>query len=230
MGRAWSHHGSKRRRCGYLTFLTFDLAGEYVTMNKILRLPVALVIMISFSFLNSARGAEEPEAQGPSDRKIQLAGGALTLEAPKSWEKKKPRFNIIEYEFSAKGPDEESAAARITIMGAGGSLKANVDRWKSQFRQVTSAKQTESKIGGQTVHLIDIKGVYRDRAGGPFSGGKEKLLPDYRMLGAIVVTDGKGQYFIKIIGPEKTLAKQDKELEAALKTMKLDPSKKPTDR
>ena len=102
MGRAWSHHGSKRRRCGYLTFLTFDLAGEYVTMNKILRLQVALVIMVSFSFLNSARGAEEPEAQGPSDRKIQLAGGALTLEAPKSWEKKKPRFNIIEYEFIAK--------------------------------------------------------------------------------------------------------------------------------
>ena len=120
MGLARSHHRSKRRRCGYLTFLTFDFAGEYATMNKILRLQVALVVMISFSFLNSARGAEEPEAQGPSDRKIQLAGGALTLEAPKSWEKKKPRFNIIEYEFSAKGPNEESAAARITARCSSG--------------------------------------------------------------------------------------------------------------
>ncbi len=158
--------------------------------------------------------AEEQPAE------IRLAEGALTMIAPKEWKKKEPRFRIIQYEFSIAGPDEKTPAARVTIMGAGGSVTANVDRWKAQFKQVTKSDQETEKNGEVQVHLIDIRGTYRERAGGPFSGAPEKLRPDYRMLGAIIVTPGKGQYFIKIIGPEKTLAKQDDALKAMLKKMK----------
>ena len=150
-------------------------------------------------------------ADGPAEAKskgtvIRLAGGALTMKAPSTWKSKKPRFRIIEYEFVGPRVEGDEADARITIMGAGGSVAANIDRWKAQFRKVRSAKQEQKKVGGAVVHLVDIRGVFRDRRGGPFSGAPEKLLSGYRMLGAIIVTPKQGRYFVKMYGPEKTVA------------------------
>ncbi len=151
---------------------------------------------------------------------IRLAGGALTMKAPKSWKKKDPRFRIIQYEFAIASSDGKTAPARVTIMGAGGSIRANIDRWKSQFAKLSRSGESAFKVGKVAVTLVDLEGTFRERSGGPFSGAPEKLRTDYQMLGAIIVTPDKGQYFIKIIGPKATLAKQDDALKNMLKAMK----------
>ncbi len=151
---------------------------------------------------------------------IRLAGGALTMKAPTSWKKKEPRFRIIQYEFAIASSDGKTAPARVTVMGAGGSIKANIDRWKSQFAKLSRSGESAFKVGKVEVTLVDLEGTFRERSGGPFSGAPEKLRTDYRMLGAIIVTPNKGQYFIKIIGPKATLAKQDDALKNMLKAMK----------
>lgn len=159
-------------------------------------------------------------AADDSGTAIRLAGGALTMNAPKSWKKKEPRFRIIQYEFAIASSDGKAAPARVTIMGAGGSIKANIDRWKAQFAKLSRSGESAFKVGKVDVTLIDLEGTFRERSGGPFSGAPEKLRTDYRMLGAIIVTPNKGQYFIKITGPQATLAKQDEALKTMLKTMK----------
>ena len=73
----------------------------------------------------------------------------------------------------------------MTVMGAGGSLEANIDRWYQQFSQPDGsntkerAKIEKREIAGQEVTVVDLSGTYMDRAG-PMAPAIER--PDYRML------------------------------------------------
>jgi hypothetical protein len=102
----------------------------------------------------------------------------------------------------------------MTVMGAGGSVQANIDRWYGQFAQPdggdTKAKATTKtlKLAGSTVTMVDVSGTYKDMPGGPFAGGKTVERPDYRMLAAIVETADAGSHFLKFYGPAATVAKE----------------------
>lgn len=140
--------------------------------------------------------------------KISLGDGQVTFMAPAEWKKVQPKSTIIDYEFTAPADAlEGDEKARITIMGAGGSLDANIDRWYGQFEQPDGkstkerAKLDKFTVDGLTVHWVDVSGSFKDTmGGGPFSGGKTVLRKDYRMLGAIIVSKQQGQYFIKMTG------------------------------
>ena len=155
---------------------------------------------------------------------ISLADGKISLPVPGQWERKQPRTRIVEHEFAAKGP-EGSKAARVTIMGAGGGVEANIDRWKGQFRTANGgaveAKVEKAKVGESDVHIVEISGTYMDRPGGPFAGGKVVPRPGHRMLGAIIVTPKSGHYFIKVLGEEKTVAENRKALKDMLGELKV---------
>lgn len=147
--------------------------------------------------------------------KIELADGKIIMTAPPEWKKIKPKSNIVQYEFSAPADAlEGDEKARITIMGAGGSVDANIERWYGQFEQ-PDGKSTKDKaktekfdVDGLTVHWVDIPGSFKDTmGGGPFSGGKTVLREDYRMLGAIIVAKDQGQYFIKMTGHKDVVEK-----------------------
>jgi hypothetical protein len=101
----------------------------------------------------------------------------------------------------------------MTVMGAGGTVAANVERWLGQFSQPDGSPTKDKavtktlKLAGCTVTLVDIPGTYKDMPGGPFAGGKSVDRPNYRMLAAIVETAGQGSYFLKFYGPAATVAK-----------------------
>ena len=100
----------------------------------------------------------------------------------------------------------------MTVMGAGGTVAANIDRWCGQFAQPdgsnTKDKTTTKslKVAGCTVTIVDIPGTYKDMPGGPFAGGEAVERPDYRMLAAIIETPAAGNYFLKFYGPAATVA------------------------
>jgi hypothetical protein len=149
-------------------------------------------------------------AEGPASRAFTIADGTLSLEAPEGWERVQPKSAMIETEFSIP-PVKGSGPGRMTVMGAGGSVEANVDRWYGQFSQpdgsATKDKATmkKVKIAGSSVTLVDVSGTYKDMPGGPFAGGKAIERPGYRMLAAIVETSGAGNYFLKFYGPAATV-------------------------
>ena len=63
-----------------------------------------------------------------------IAGGGLSLNAPAGFQRVRPKSGMVETEFAI--PSEgDSPAGRMTVMGAGGSVQANVDRWAGQFSQ-----------------------------------------------------------------------------------------------
>jgi hypothetical protein len=154
------------------------------------------------------------------DRVIKL--DKLTLTAPEGWEKKQPASTIIAYEFHAPAAKDDKQNGRLTIMKAGGSVEANIDRWYAQFSQPDGsktkdrAKVEKETIAGKTVHVADISGTYKDQRG-PMAPAVER--ENYRMLGAIIETDG-GNFFVKLYGPAKTIAEHEKTFRAMLESLK----------
>jgi hypothetical protein len=131
--------------------------------------------------------------------------GDATLKVPAAWETAPPQSSIIEHEFVAKsGEGEDALKARITMMAAGGDVKANIDRWKGQFTggDADAQKTEQKKIGNWTVHIADLSGSFAETmGGGPFSGGKTVKRENYAMTGVILEHPEGRKYFIKVTGP-----------------------------
>ncbi len=107
--------------------------------------------------------------------------------------------------------------------GGGGDAKANIDRWKSQFTapegKKVETKVEEMKVGDTPVTYVDVQGTYKYKKA-PFNPNeKEELRPDYRLIG--VIFDSKnGPYYIRFVGPAKTVAENKKAFDEWLKGLK----------
>lgn len=145
-----------------------------------------------------------------ADGVFTIADGAYSFSAPQGWKRVQPKSRIVETEFQIPGA-ESAEPGRMTVMGAGGSVEANIERWYGQFAQPDGSETKDHattkrmKIAGCDVTIVDVAGTYKDMPGGPFAGGQTVQRPDYRMLAAIVQTDG-GNYFLKFYGPKETVA------------------------
>ena len=176
--------------------------------------PIVASLLVAVALTSAAAAAR---AQGVAEdvRAFALAGGALSLEAPAGWKRVQPKSGIVETEFSIPAEEGDAQPGRLTVMGAGGGVQANVDRWYGQFSQPDGSATKDKastktlKLAGCSVTLVDVAGTYKDTPGGPFAGGKTIDRPDYRMLAAIVEPEdkNKGSYFLKFYGPAKTVAK-----------------------
>jgi hypothetical protein len=177
-------------------------------------LPLTLArLLVAILPLVAAAPAVAQAVVAEEARSYSIGGGSFLLEAPAGWKRVQPKSGIVETEFAIPSAGE-LPAGRMTVMGAGGSVQANVDRWYGQFAQpdgsATKDKATTKtiKIAGSTVTMVDVAGTYKDMPGGPFAGGKTIERPDYRMLAAIIETPDAGSHFLKFYGPAATVAKE----------------------
>jgi hypothetical protein len=173
------------------------LNGETMTIRT---LAVTVFAVFATTLLTNPGNAQEAAAA----ESISVFGDAK-LEVPSTWERKAPASSIIEHEFVAKsGEGDDAPQARITMMAAGGDVKANIDRWKGQFTggDAAAQKTEEKKIGNWTVHIADLSGSFAETmGGGPFSGGKTVKRDNYAMTGVILEHPEGRKYFIKVTGP-----------------------------
>jgi hypothetical protein len=180
--------------------------------------------------LGAASTAPAAVKDGGQEDKMAISEGRFEMTVPAKWQRKQPKVNIIEYEYEVPASTDEARAARLTVMGAGGSVEDNLRRWYGQFRQPDesdtekSAKVEEKDVAGQRVTVVDVSGTYLDKPGGPFAGGQTIEREDYRMLAAIIQTMQKGKktgnYFIKLIGPKQTIADNKKAFDQMIDSLK----------
>lgn len=103
----------------------------------------------------------------------------------------------------------ENAECVVYFFGAGegGSVPANLERWKGQFKTAdgkpATAKTEKTTVHGLPVTTIDISGNYAGM-GGPMAKSPG-VDANFRLLGAIVEGPG-GNLFIKFAGPAKLVA------------------------
>lgn len=130
--------------------------------------------------------------------------GGISAPKPVEWTWTTPpnAFRNLQYTVPAKGG--AGAAAELIVSGFvgsdGGPLKQNIDRWVGSFapegEEPMAPILSEKVIDGMPVHLVELRGRFRDMGGASHPGSLQ--------LGAIVEVPG-GRVFIRLIGPESTV-------------------------
>jgi hypothetical protein len=140
----------------------------------------------------------------------------LKWTAPSGWKNLGSQsMRAATYSIPSAAGDRDSAECAVYFFGAGqgGSVEANIDRWKGQFRQPAAAQVRKRTVHGLPVTTIDISGDYSGM-GGPMVTEKT-VKSGYRLLGAIVESPG-GNVFLKLTGPAKTVAASQQGFEQLL--------------
>jgi hypothetical protein len=137
------------------------------------------------------------------------SAAGLQWTAPAGWKAGPAQMmRAATYAVTAAPGDKMGAECALYYFGAGqgGSVQANMDRWKEQFTgpdgKPAAAIVAKRTVRGITMTTIDVSGEYSGM-GGPMATGKP--VPGYRLLGAIVEGPG-GNIFVKFTGPLKTMA------------------------
>jgi hypothetical protein len=147
-----------------------------------------------------------------------VALDAITLVAPPEWKRVAAGSSLVAAEFALPRAEGDDADGRLTISTAGGSVEANIDRWKGQFvPQPEQASQKEVDVAGLTVTIVDLSGEFNDQRG-PFAPGERR--PGYRMIAAIVPVNAQ-LYFIKATGPQKTIASHAEVIDQFIRSARL---------
>jgi hypothetical protein len=115
-------------------------------------------------------------------------------------------------EFVLPGPAGGMQDAELVVYyfgGSGGSVDANIQRWLGQMQQPDGrptgevAVRDTRTVNGLKVSTLDVSGTYVAEVK-PGSSQKHNS-PGYRMRTAVVETP-RGPYYIKLVGPAKTVA------------------------
>ena len=129
---------------------------------------------------------------------------SLAWSVPTGWKSvvSASAMRLATYRVPAQKGDSEDAD--VSVIRAGGSTDANIDRWIHQFEGNPKQVRTQSTVAGFKVTTVEVTGSFM--GGGMMGGsGDPKAKPNWALLGAIVETQGS-PYFFKMTGPRATVS------------------------
>ena len=95
-------------------------------------------------------------------------------------------------------------------LGDGGSVEANIGRWKNQFQNAdgSPAQPTRSQrvVAGASVTRVDLKGAWKGMGMGEAQNNSEQL--------AAAIELPQETIYIRMVGPESTVEAARKDFEA----------------
>lgn len=149
----------------------------------------------------------------------------LKFTVPPGWieEERSSAMRVAQYKLPRAEGDTENGSVVLYYFGPGqgGSTAANIERWVGQMKQAdggsskAAAKEDRFEVNGLKVATVDVAGTYVAETT-PGSGTFENK-PGYRLQAAVVETPN-GPYFLKLVGPEKTVARWNESFLAFLKS------------
>ena len=167
--------------------------------------------------LVDSRGNRIPPTKGAP---APASEASLQWTAPAAWIPEPPASAMRKAQYSlppAPG-DHEPGQCAVFYFGAGqgGEVRANVDRWASQFTEASgghpSPEITEGKVSGMNVMRVITEGTYTPS---PMMGGDMTPKPGSMLLGAIVEAP-EANWFFKCTGAKKTMETHRKEFDALI--------------
>ena len=186
---------------------------------------VLLAIAIACWACGGKRATSASSQQTNSNASTTTASGELHFTAPDGWVTEKPSSNMraAQYKLPKAESDSEDASLVLYYFGAtqGGPVQANIDRWIAQMEQPdgSSSKdkaRTETMtVNGLKVTAVDVTGTFTAEMS-PGSSARHNNA-NYSLRAAVVETP-KGNYYAKLVGPEKTIARWDQSFIDYLKT------------
>ncbi len=169
---------------------------------------MSLSIALGVAVVATGATWQEPkqDTTDKADKTRTVRASGLRFDVPNEWTQVKPKNEMRKAQIVIEPVEGDKTGAELVLTafpGGAGGVDANVDRWCRQFTDASgqSPEADIKKVKGENTEVtrVELSGTFTD----PFSGGSAQ--PAQRLLGAIVMTDDYG-YFLKLIGPEKTVA------------------------
>jgi hypothetical protein len=138
---------------------------------------------------------------------------AIAWNDPSDWERiaNPSAMRLATYRVHGVGASDD---AELSVVRAGGTTEANIQRWLGEFDDMGKETRTETMVNGMKVTFVETSGTYLGSAMvGPGPSTRHK---GWALLAAIVETPGP-HYFFKMLGPKSTLASARPALEALVK-------------
>jgi hypothetical protein len=162
-------------------------------------------------------GADEP--------KQTIDARGLTFEAPKAWKASPPTNQMRRAQLTANPVEGDDYPAELIVFafpGGAGSVEANIKRWQNLF---TDEKGNPPEIERRNVKGKNVEVVRAETRGdyhpATFGGPPQPVRKDARLLGAIVIAGDTG-YFLRMVGPDKTMKKLTPDFDEMLKSIKVE--------
>ena len=166
-------------------------------------------------------------ALGADDEKPQtIAARGLTFQAPAAWKSSRPtsQMRLAQLKVDPVAGDKDPAELVVfAFPGGAGSVDANIQRWQQQFQDDSGRppRITTEKRRGKNVDVTFAEAAGRYVAAVQ-PGSPEKFdKPNYRLLGAIVQTP-EVAYFLKMVGPDKTMTKAKPAFDELIKSIEVE--------
>jgi hypothetical protein len=171
------------------------------------------------------QGPTAPNPQSNSPQSSTTATGDMHSKVPDGWVSAPPssKMRVAQFKLPKAEGDNEDGELVLYYFGAtqGGTPQANIDRWISQMQQADGgsskdkAKTESLTINGLKVTAVDVSGRYTaEMAPG---SGKFYDNPNYRLRAAVIETP-KGNYYVKLVGPAKTVNRWEQSFTDYLKS------------
>jgi len=180
-------------------------------MKRAITLTSVLLALVGYS---ACGGKGDATSIQQTNSNAAIESGELRFKTPDGWvaEKASSTMRVAQYKLPKADGDNEDASLVVYYFGAtqGGSVQANIDRWISQMEQADgSAAKDKAKtetmvVNGLKVTTVDVTGTYTAEMA-PGSGTFHNN-SNYRLRAAVVETP-RGNYFAKLVGPEKTITR-----------------------
>lgn len=174
--------------------------------------------------LGPPSGAELPPGHPPiDDRSAGPVPGSqpkppgwrtvLKYDVPDGWQREPVRttLRVDQCRLPRTQGDVEDAELAVFGPNVGGTVQANVDRWRGQFSTPDGQPIPDQAFLCQSLEandlritLVDIVGRYQPDAMMPGAAGPPK--ENYRMLAAVVETPD-GPWYLKVVGPTATVSR-----------------------
>jgi hypothetical protein len=193
--------------------------------KTIMSATIAVAIALASSACGGKGASFSSKSQSNSAQTPTNASGELRYKAPEGWVKEKPSsaMRVAQYKLPKAEGDSEDAGLVVYFFGAtqGGGIQANIDRWISQIQQPdgsSSRDKTKTEtmtVNGLKVTTVDVTGTYTAEMA-PGSGTMHNDA-NYRLRAAVIETS-KGNYFLKIVGPAKTMGRWDQSVTDFIKS------------
>jgi hypothetical protein len=162
---------------------------------------------------------------GADDAKQTVDARGLTFEAPKSWKSTPPSSPMRRAQLRVEPLEGDDYPADLIVFafgGGAGSVDANIERWQKLFKgEDGNPPKIETKtVQGKNIEVTraETHGEYHPAQ---FPGQRpEPVRKNARLLGAIVMGADTG-YYIRMVGPDKTMTKIRPDFDEMLKTIKV---------
>ena len=176
------------------TFLLIMLAALFAACNA----PAPTVMTANNNSTATRNGPviPQPTSSVPGD---------LTFKTPDGWTTEQPTssMRVAQYKLPGDGGGDASLVVYFFGQGQGGSVQDNFERWVGQMQQTMDKAKTENiTVNGMPVTLLDVNGTFS----GDMMTGSQSPQPNSRMRAGVIETP-RGNYFVKLVGPEKTVTR-----------------------